>query len=287
MTRAASACWCSLSLSLWLTVCRCLCFFLSLSLQGTDEVLAEDIAVIHICNDREGRGASKWVFQARRDEFEELTLSEMGLDEGFSVGIATVSYEREVDRRYGRRAGRGAAVDAVAFGDMQEDDAAGGLGYTAAGRSPTTLAEAKSVQGKHRVPSSMVYDFRRCDDGKMLPAGVSIRDNKTQALADKAKAKAKAKDKGKDKPKGKDQPAGSAEPEPEGEGDVDQHQHQHQHQHSTEVVGLAADLEEQNDKSYALLLKKGQYLELGATFAPKTMDLMPKTMDILFQKRWI
>ena len=79
------------------------------------------------------------------------------------------------------------------------------------------------VGGKHRVPSTVVYDFRRCDAGK-LPRGVTLVD---PAVAQQAAGDAGCGGGG----------GGGVAPKPE--------------------------LEEQSDRSMAVLLKGGQYLELN------------------------
>ena len=178
---------------------------------GTDELCAEDIEEIHLSNDNAVGGRNRWLFKATRDEFVDTSLAEMGLEDGMGLGIATFHYNRELDRRYGRRrrpdAGGGSTV---AFGDFTELDTTLNAGANDPQVLPPELREATTIGGKHRVPSTCVYDFRRCDAGS-LPKGAAVID---PAAAEDA------------------------------------------------AVDAKPDLEEQNDKSMALQLTRGQYLEL-------------------------
>ena len=171
---------------------------------GSDELFAEDIKSITIYNDSE-RSTPR--LTAARDEFVDTSLAELGLTDGMSVGITTFQYAQQMTRRYGAAYGgdRPAAANRP-FGDFTEGDGAGDNTQPVA--LPLELAEPGTVGGKHRVPSTRVYDFRRCTAG-VLPQGAAVIDPAAEAATE-------------------------AKPE----------------------------LEEQNDKSMALVLKKGQFVEL-------------------------
>jgi hypothetical protein len=171
---------------------------------GSDELFAEDIKSITIYNDSE-RSTPR--LTAARDEFVDTSLAELGLNDGMSVGITTFQYAQQMTRRYGAAYGgdRPAAANRP-FGDFTEGDGAGDDTQPVA--LPLELAEPGTVGGKHRVPSTRVYDFRRCSAG-VLPQGAAVIDPAAEAATE-------------------------AKPE----------------------------LEEQNDKSMALVLKKGQFVEL-------------------------
>ena len=172
---------------------------------------ADDIKEVHTRNDSEKGGRGQWLDNADAEEFAETSLSDLGYEDGCSVGIATVQYLRDLDvrrRGYGRRGGPpGGAPE---FGDLVEGEELQAAREASPRPLPTKAPqEAKTVNGKHRVPGSAVFDFRRCE-GSALPPGVALIDPQAEDGADP--------------------------PKPE--------------------------LEEQNDKSMALLLKSGCFLEL-------------------------
>lgn len=209
---------------------------------GADEVYAEDIETIHFSNGSGaggglGLGRNRWSSSTSRDEFADTSLVELGWEEGTTLGIATFTYSREMARRYGHSLA-GTRPANGPYGDFAEGDEASVDNPTTL---PAELEEPSTVGGKHWVPSKRVYDFRRCDAGK-LPNGVTIVDPAAESATD-------------------------AKPE----------------------------LEEQNDKSMALVLKRGQFIELNLDPDAPTDPDAPRakqapttgytiTMDVKFEK---
>jgi hypothetical protein len=179
------------------------------------DLRAEDIAFVYITH--AGGPSNGHNPPVGRRDYAEATLAESGYEDTCVVLIMTDEYVREKDARYGRRG------NVVEYGDFEglggEDD--GGLPAGAEGEKSedTVFEEPSIVFGKHRVKSTMVYDFRRCAAGT-LPPGVAVVDPAAAAAAAAAG----------------DEAAEGAEPAPE--------------------------LEEQNDKSMALKVSAGQYVEL-------------------------